>query len=126
MERVAAAPSLQDLPVTVIVEADSVSAVKGHVTAVGGTLRFSVNKRHEVVLPGGKLSQFISRLPSGFIVRFPYPHQALAVTGQGVGLTGAADMQALGQSGAGITIGIIDVGFAIFPFHRPMEISRPT
>src|SRR3989344_3868036 len=111
IERVAAAPSLQDLPVTVIVEADSVSAVKGNAAAGGGTLGFSSNNLHEVVLPGGKLSQLIGRLPSAYVVRFPYPHQALAVTGQGVALTGAGDMQTLGQNGAGIKIGIIDLGF---------------
>jgi subtilisin family serine protease len=33
------------------------------------------------------------------------------VTGQGVALTGAADMQSLGTNGAGVKIGVIDLGF---------------
>lgn len=112
MDRVVVTPSLRDQPVTVIVEADSTSVVKGHVVATGGTLRYRAGRRHEVILPGGKLSELIGRLPSSYIVRFPYPHQALSVTSQGVALTGAGDMQAIGNNGAGIKVGVIDLGFA--------------
>ena len=114
MSRVAAAPALQSQPVTVIVEAVAADAgiVKEHATALGGNLRFSVDQRYEVALPGGKLSQFIGRLPSSHLVRFSYPHQPSAVTSQGVAITGGADMQALGNTGAGVKVGVIDMGFA--------------
>jgi hypothetical protein len=112
--RVAVAPALQSQPVTVIVEAVAADAgiVKEHATALGGKLRFSVDQRHEVVLPSGKLSQFIGRLPASHLVRFSYPHQPSAVTSQGVAITGGADMQAIGNTGAGIKVGVIDLGFA--------------
>ena len=114
MSRISATPALQDQPVTVIVEADAAEAgaVKGHATALGGKLRFSVDQRHEVVIPGGKLSQFINRLPSSYLVRFSYPHRPSAVTSQGVAITGGADMQALGITGTGVKVGVIDMGFA--------------
>jgi hypothetical protein len=51
-------------------------------------------------------------LPETALVRLPYPHEPAAVTGQGVALTGAGDMQALGQTGAGTTIGVIDLQFS--------------
>lgn len=59
-----------------------------------------------------KLTSLVGQLPAGVLVRRPYPHEAQAVTGQGVALTGAGDAQALGTSGAGITVGVIDLGFA--------------
>jgi len=112
IERAASDPHLAVQPTTVIIETDSGRVIRAPVSAAGGTLRYSIGRRHEVVIPAGRLSQLISRLPANSLVRFPYPHQALAVTSQGVALTGAGDMQALGNNGAGIKIGIIDLGFA--------------
>jgi hypothetical protein len=48
----------------------------------------------------------------------------LAVTGQGVALTGAGDMQALGKNGAGVKVGVIDLGFAAC--HRPIHGDLPS
>lgn len=98
--------------VTVIVEADPGAPVTSQVNAHGGKLRYRWDRLHEVSIPAGKLVSLTRLLPAGAIVRPPYPHQAVAVTGQGVSLTGAGDMQTLGQNGAGIKIGIIDLGFA--------------
>ena len=97
--------------VTVIVEADPDATVSSLIGTHNGKLRYRWGRLHEVSIPAGRLSALASFLPTGAVVRFPYPHQTLAVTGQGVALTGAADMQALGQDGAGIKIGIIDLGF---------------
>ncbi len=62
-------------------------------------------------IPANKVTALLNALPSGVLARLPYPHQAVAVTSQGVAITGAADMQTLGNSAAGIKIGVIDLGF---------------
>lgn len=98
--------------VTVIVEADPSTSVTSLIGAHGGNLRYRWGRSHEVSIPAGKLEALARRLPAGTVVRLPYPHQALSVTGQGVALTGAADMQSLGRNGAGVKIGVIDMGFA--------------
>jgi hypothetical protein len=98
--------------ITVIVEADSLAAVVSQIAARGGTLRYRWNRFHEISIPAGKLSALIQTLPETALVRLPYPHEPAAVTGQGVALTGAGDMQALGQTGAGTTIGVIDLQFS--------------
>jgi hypothetical protein len=98
--------------VTVIVEADPGTAVLSLAGANGGKLRYRWNRLHEVSIPAGKLASLARLLPAGTVVRPPYPHQALAVTGQGVALTGAGDMQALGKNGTGVKVGVIDLGFA--------------
>jgi hypothetical protein len=98
--------------VTVIVEADPSTTITAQVDAHGGKLRYRWNRLHEVSIPAGKLASLTRLLPVGAIVRPPYPHQAVVVTGQGVSLTGAGDMQTLSQNGAGIKMGIIDLGFA--------------
>ncbi|MEW6330088.1 MAG: S8 family serine peptidase [Pseudomonadota bacterium] len=112
IERASREPGFAAQPATVIVEADSGETVRAYAAAVGGKLRFSVGRRHEVVVPNGRIAQLAARLPSGSFVRFSYPYQSFAVTGQGVTLTGGADMHAVGNSGAGIKTGVIDLGFA--------------
>lgn len=98
--------------ITVIVEADSLAALAPRIAGRGGTPRYRWNRLHEISIPAGKLSALIQVLPATALVRLPYPHALAAVTGQGVALTGAGDMQALGQTGAGTTIGVIDLQFS--------------
>ena len=62
------------------------------------------------MLPG-RVSQLLARLPADAVARLPYPHVPTSVTSLGVSVSGAADMQALGQDGSGIKIGVIDLGF---------------
>lgn len=112
VERIRQQPPLQNQPVTLILEADSASAFEGKLKAHGGQLRYRHGRLHEVLVPGGRIGALLDDLPAGLLARFPYPHHALAVTGQGVGITGAADMHALGQRGANVPIGIIDLGFS--------------
>ena len=100
------------LPVTVIVEADSAISFSSLASQHGGSMRHRWNRLHEVSLSAGKLSALIRSLPESALVRLPFPHEPAAVTGQGVVLTGAADMQALNQKGAGTTIGVIDLQFS--------------
>ena len=99
--------------VTVIFETDNLenssrSLISSHV----GRIRFKKNKSYEIRIPAEKLKQLLKKLPSSIHARLPYPHQAVSVTSQGVDIMGAADMQALSHGGAGIKIGIIDLGFS--------------
>ncbi|MCR4347283.1 MAG: S8 family serine peptidase [Sulfuricaulis sp.] len=111
-ERAGHEPAAAAPLVTVIVEADPEATSPALIARHGGALRHRWNRLHEVSLPAGKLSALIRALPESALVRLPYPHEPAAVTGQGVALTGAADMQALGQSGAGTTTGVIDLSFS--------------
>ena len=112
IDRAGREPAFAEQPVTVIIEDGPASAIRAHASAAGATLRYSVGKRHEVSIRGNRLSQLISLLPPTSVVRLSYPHQPLAVTSQGVALTGGGDMQAIGNNGAGIKVGVIDLGFA--------------
>ncbi len=96
--------------VTLILEADALS--QGEVSPHEGLIRHRRGRLHEVSIPANKVTALLNALPSGVLARLPYPHQAVAVTGQGVAITGAADMQTLGNNAAGIKIGVIDLGFA--------------
>lgn len=105
-------PALRDVPVTLVLEADPGRLNTTMLAPNGGVLRYVHGRLHEVAVPGRALAALLSHLPPGVLARFPYPHQATQVVSQGVSLTGAGDMQTLGNSGAGVKIGIIDLGFA--------------
>lgn len=111
VEHAGRVPAVAAAPVTVIVEVDSGTSVASLI-AQHGALRHRWNRLHEVSLPAGKLSGLIRALPETALVRQPFPHEPAAVTGQGVAHTGAADMQALANNGAGVTIGVIDLQFS--------------
>jgi hypothetical protein len=112
IDRIGKEPGLQNVPVTLILEAEPGPSLISRIKAQNGTLRYRQGRLHEITIPGGRVAALLDSLPSDVLARFSYPHQAVAVTGQGVALTGAADMQALGQAGAGMTIGVIDLQFS--------------
>jgi subtilisin family serine protease len=95
--------------VTLILEADALQ--QNEVGLHEGLIRHRRGRLHEVSIPANKVTALLNALPSGVLARLPYPHQTVAVTSQGVAITGAADMQTLGNSAAGIKIGVIDLGF---------------
>jgi hypothetical protein len=112
MDRAVRDSAVAVAPLTVIVEADPGPTLSSLITGQGGALRHRWDRLHEVSIPAGKLTSLIRTLPETALVRMPYPHEPAAVTGQGVALTGAADMQAFGQAGVGVTIGVIDLQFS--------------
>ena len=95
--------------VTLILEADALQ--QAEVSPHEGVIRFRRGRLHEVSIPANRVKALLNALPSSVLARLPYPHQAVAVTGQGVAITGAADMQAVGNNAGGIKIGVIDLGF---------------
>ncbi len=99
-------------PVTVIVEWSNTVELERSLASLGMAVKYRAGRHHEVRLPAAALARLLQRLPAGAFVRLPYPSEALASTSEGVAITGAADMQQLGYSGAGVRVGVIDLGFA--------------
>lgn len=95
--------------ITLILEADALR--QDEIVPHEGQIRHRRGRLHEISIPANRAATLLKALPSTVLARLPYPHQAMAVTGQGVAITGAADMQALGKNAAGIKIGVIDLGF---------------
>ena len=105
-------PGLGQAPATIILETGRLDArLRALIQAAGGRVRFSSGSRHEIRLPAGSIGALLDSLPAGIRARLPFPFEPVAVTSEGVALTGAADMHALGNGGAGVSIGIIDAGF---------------
>lgn len=109
VERLTRDPARAPERITLILEADSLQ--QNEVSPHEGQIRYHRGRLHEVSIPANRVEALLNALPSNVLARLPYPHQAVAVTGEGVLKTGAADMQALGKNGAGIKIGVIDLGF---------------
>lgn len=88
------------------------NAMRKLIQAQKGKIRFSRGRSYELSLPASGMMALLKHLPSTVYARMPYPMEAVSVTSQGVALTGAGDDHTLGDLGAGIKIGIIDLGFA--------------
>ena len=84
------------------------------VHARGGKVRYRYRDMTEIEVPPGRLAQLLSALPAGTMARLPYPHTTNSTIGQGVAVTGAGDMQSLGNNGVGIMVGVIDLGFSSY------------
>lgn len=104
-------PATQDQPETVILESDDIKGpLRQLIASHKGEARYQRGRSTEIRIAARQLAQLLRRLPDNVTMRLPYPHQAVALS-QGVELTGAADMHALQQGGAGVKIGVIDLGF---------------
>ena len=107
-------PGIDRESVSVILHTNEPDLVHPAVHARGGRVRYRHRDMTEIEVPEGRLAQLLSALPAGTIARLPYPHFTNSVTGQGVAVTGAGDMQSLGNNGAGIKVGVIDLGFSSY------------
>lgn len=106
-------PGQEGTPITFIIETgEPPDRIRPIITAGGGKLRYHFGNRYEVRAPAGRIQQLLTHLPATSLARLPWPHQAVTTLSQGVALTGANDMQLLGQNGAGLKIGIIDLQFS--------------
>lgn len=126
ISRVMRDPQLRKEMVTVILEGDLDSTSLGRISADGGQIPYRFGKRSELRIPASRLEALLARLPDSIHARLPYPHQAVAVTSEGVGISGATDMQALGSNGAGVKVGIIDLGFAGYGTSQAAGELPPT
>jgi hypothetical protein len=66
----------------------------------------------QISVGGDRLGSLLQALPQGVVARLSYPYHPSEVVSQGTSLIGAAEFHALGTDGAGVRIGIIDIGFA--------------
>jgi subtilisin family serine protease len=107
-------PDVGSATVPVILHTNSPNLVHPSVRARGGKVRYRYRDMTEIEVPSGRLAQLLSALPAGTLARLPYPHTTNSITGQGVAVTGAGDMQSLGNNGAGIKVGVIDLGFSSY------------
>jgi hypothetical protein len=103
-----------DGSVVVIVEPTSGEAAwvdEAAVRALGGTVEARSNSRLRVRVPAERLLDLPDRVAGIAYLREPYPVRPLAVTSQGVGLTGADDFHDAGYYGQGVKVAVIDLGF---------------
>jgi hypothetical protein len=103
--------------VHVVVEADDVETARDAVGAVGGSVEATYADLVSADVPPGALRRLAAADGIRF-VRSPYPMQPLAVSGEGVAAIGASQWQAGGQTGSGVKVAVIDLGFAGYTTAR--------
>src|SRR5581483_6478307 len=96
--------------VVVVSEPNSNAAARGAVTAAGGTIEGTAGPLTEALVPPASLVA-LSQKASVADVRPPLPHAAAAVD-EAVHLTDADTWHTAGYGGAGVKIGIVDLGFS--------------
>jgi hypothetical protein len=94
----------------VYVEGKQEQQLRAAVAKAGGTVAGSVAGRVKAAVPGDKLDVVASQ-PGVAEVRLPDRAVPMAVTSEGVALSKANQWIQDGKKGAGVKIGIIDVGF---------------
>ncbi len=113
--------------ITLILEGHSQQQdLAGAINSAGVKIERQIRNLHQVRIPAAKLKAFLDKMPQGTSARLPYPHTTNTVISQGVDLTGAADMQNLSFDGAGVKIGIIDLGFAALSTSQAANELPPT
>ena len=105
---------LQADKVTVIVEPASgrVSSISRAAIAVfGGKVEASSQQLMRVQIPVDRLESLADKVSGIAFIRLPYRPRELAVTSEGVSLTGADDFHTAGYYGQGVKVAIVDLGF---------------
>ena len=106
-------PVADDL-VTVIVEPVSgrVSSIdQAAVRALGGEVEAASENLMRVRVPISQLEAMADQVNGIAFIRLPYRPRPMAVTSEGVALTGADDFHTVGYYGQGVKVAIIDLGF---------------
>jgi subtilisin family serine protease len=105
---------LQADMVTVIVEPASgrVSSIsRAGIAVIGGKVEASSQQLMRVQIPVDRLESLANKVSGIAFIRLPYRPRALAVTSEGVGLTGADDFHTAGYYGQGVKVAVVDLGF---------------
>jgi hypothetical protein len=96
--------------IRVIVEASTVAQATTSIVATGAEVEASAGSLLQVLASPDQLSGFVSAGGISY-VRPPLPHVTEAVTDEGVASTNASGLQLAGQTGAGVKVAVIDLGF---------------
>ncbi|MEV6238971.1 ricin-type beta-trefoil lectin domain protein [Lentzea sp. NPDC051838] len=94
----------------VYVDGGNTAQLRSAVEKAGGVVAQTGSGRVKAAVPGDKLDLVASQ-PGVAEVRLPDRAIPMAVTSEGVGLSKANNWIAAGKKGAGVKVGIIDVGF---------------
>ncbi|MGD9676602.1 MAG: S8 family serine peptidase, partial [Candidatus Bipolaricaulia bacterium] len=81
------------------------------IRALGGKIEARSEKLIRASISVDRLIQMADQVSGIAYIREPYKPRALAVTSQGVALTGATTFHAAGYTGTGVKVAIIDLGF---------------
>jgi hypothetical protein len=96
--------------VRVIAEASDVTQANASIAASGATVEKTAGDLVQVLATPAQLAG-LQAAPGIFYVRAPAHRQADAVTDEGVASTNAIGVQLAGQTGAGVKVAVIDLGF---------------
>lgn len=86
------------------------AAAKAAVRKLGGEVTTSTGNRMQVAVPADKIGE-LAKVPSVTQIRRPERAIPMAITSEGVAASNAHNWIAAGKKGAGVKVGIIDVGF---------------
>ena len=97
--------------VRVIVETSDLSLARASIAAAGAKVGATSANLVQVLATPAQLEALLDA-PGISFVRAPLPHHADAVAGEGVAASNALGVQTAGNTGAGVKIAVIDLGFA--------------
>jgi hypothetical protein len=93
------------------------AAARAAVVAAGGSVETAVDGLVEALVPASELDT-LSRAAGVSRVRAPFHAMPLGIDSQGVAATSANAWHTAGQTGAGVKVAIIDLGFADYTTRR--------
>ncbi len=97
--------------VALILAGDKFGSLAKAIEATGTAIQHQLGDQYQVRVLVNQVESFLNKLPAGTFARLSYLHSSTEVISEGVDITGASDMHALSTDGAGVKIGIIDLGF---------------
>jgi len=112
---------LEDGEVVVIVEPTSGRATRvdeAAVRALGGSVEARSDSLLRVRAPAERLFDLADRVSGVAYIREPYDARPVAVTSEGVSVSGASDFHTAGYYGQGTKVAIIDLGFSGYTAAR--------
>ncbi|HZU04988.1 MAG TPA: S8 family serine peptidase [Chloroflexota bacterium] len=102
---------VRDSQVQVVIESQDRQGASAAVAAAGGRVEAAYAHLVQALLPAAAL-EAVAAHPAVRYVRPPFRPVPAAVVDEGVAATNASAWQAAGLTGAGVKVGIIDLGFA--------------
>ncbi|MSQ15152.1 MAG: hypothetical protein EXR50_04745 [Dehalococcoidia bacterium] len=112
--------------VIISTESSRTEEVASAISAIGIQIEGSYGELVQAMVPADRISD-ISSIPGVIHVRTPLVPVTMAVASEGLSVTGASSWQAMGFSGKGVKIGVLDVGFegylALLGTELPLTVT---